>query len=206
MSALRSQAGFTLAELLVAMVLAALVLAGASVAFQTGSQIVLAGAEQAEAQQGARWAIERMIEEIRGTGYDPTAMRPTGPPVYHFDAITNQTATSLTLQSDWNGDGAIAAGACDLNDPTNDAKKEQVRYRLVGTTLMRSNNIGNNACEDTVVSGVQALTFTYLQEDDTVTAVSSNIRTVVISITVASEGTGPRRQVVMVDRVRLRNR
>lgn len=196
MTTFRSEAGFTLTELLVAMVLAALILTGTTAAFQTGSQIVTASARQAEAQQGARWAILRMIEEIRGAGYDPTAT----PPTFNFAAITNQTASSLTLQNDWNGDTAIAAGACSWQ------ATEQIRYQLVGANLNRSSNPGNAACDETVATGVQALTFTYLQENNTVTAVSANIRTVVVSLTVTS-GTGAfARTVTMVDRVRLRNR
>ena len=66
-----------------------------------------------------------MGKEIREAGYHPrppdtSATCPPGPPVslypgggrnkpcWSFDPIISQTATSLTLQYDWNGNGAIA--------------------------------------------------------------------------------------------------
>jgi hypothetical protein len=141
-----------------------------------------------------------VIEQIRGAGYDPTA----SPPTYNFDAIANPTATSLALQSDFNGNGALDApsGAC---DPT--AVAEQVGYRLVGTELRRSTDPVANSCEAVVVSGVSNLSFTYLDADGNTAASASAIRTVVVSLTASSEGGGSAtRATAVTDRVRLRNR
>lgn len=196
MRALRNQAGVTLVELLVAFAVSAFVMAAGVLAFRTGTQIVRASAEQVQAQEGARSAIERMVREIRGAGYDPTAT----PPTYNFDAITAQTTTTLTLQSDFNGDGAAASNACDWQTT------ERVRYRLSGTDLQRSGNPNNAGCDETIVSGVQALSFTYLAEDGTVTATTAQIRTVVVSVTVSGAGGGATHRVTLVGRARLRNR
>ncbi len=201
MIAWRDQAGFTLAELLVAVLMSVIVLAAAVGAFHFGLQATLATTDRAEAQQNARWALERMIQEIRGAGYDPTAI----PPGYNFEAVVNQTATSLTVQSDLNGNGVLDAPAgC---DPA--AVAERVRYRLVGDTLTRSTDPGNPACEVAVVGGVQALTFAYLAEDGVTPALSPDtIRTVAVSVRTVPSTPDPRfpGDAVMVDRVRLRNR
>ncbi|HMH54232.1 MAG TPA: prepilin-type N-terminal cleavage/methylation domain-containing protein [Candidatus Acidoferrum sp.] len=203
MIASRSQAGFTAIELLVSFAVAAIVLAGATLAFQTSQTATLTFTDQASAQQKARWGLERMIQEIRGAGVDPcTPPRcPSVPP--HFDAITNQSPIMLTIQSDFNGNGIIdpPGGAC---DPA--AVTERVRYQLNGNQLQRSTDPNNAACDATVASGVTALSFTYLDEAGNPTAVASAIRTVVISVTIASENGGSEKSVAMADRVRIRNR
>jgi hypothetical protein len=56
----------------------------------------------------------------------------------------------------------------------------------------------------TIASGITALTFTYLDENNNVTAAADLIRTVQISVTVQTATRGA--VVTMVDRVRLRNR
>ena len=62
---LRNERGFTLAELLVAMALTGLVLAGAFALQHQGTQSYLMGASRVEVQQNARTALELMIRELR---------------------------------------------------------------------------------------------------------------------------------------------
>ena len=199
----RSQGGFTTMELMVACALAVMVLAAATLAFQTGQTTTLTTLDQAEAQQKARWGLERMIQEIRGAGVDPCQMPrcPTAPP--HFDAITAQGPTTLTIQNDFDGNGLIdaPAGPC---DPT--AVTERVRYQLTGNQLFRSTDPANAACDAPAVSGVTALSFQYLDEAGNPTANASAIRTVVVSVTMTSENGGSERSIAMADRVRIRNR
>lgn len=191
-------AGFTVIELLIALAMAGFVLAASGLAFQLGARTLRGGADQADAQQNARWALERMVQEIRGAGYDPTATAPT----YNFDAIASQSATALTLQNDFNGNAVLdAPGACDAS-----ALREKVAYRLVGTELRRSTNPPTNDCEAVVIGGVTALSFTYLDADGVATATAANIRTIVVTMTITSQTGGTGRSVGVVDRVRLRNR
>lgn len=197
---LHGEAGLTLAELLVALAVTTIVLAGAGTAFQIGSSALTAGSDQAEAQQNARWVLERMVEEIRGAGYDPIG-KPGSTPPYNFPAVANQTATQLTLQSDFNADGVAAAGPCDAANTT-----EVVRWRLLGTELRRSTNPANAACDDVVVSGVQTLAFTYRDAAGNVTADPWQVTTIEVALTTTSEGSVKPRSAVMTDRVRLRNR
>ena len=190
-------------ELMVACGVAAIVLAAATLAFQTGQTTTLTATNQAEAQQKARWGVERMIQEIRQAGLDPctTPRCATAPP--HFDAITDQGPATITIQNDFNANGLIdaPAGAC---DPT--AVTEKVRYQLTNNQLYRSTNPANAACDTPAVSGVTALSFTYLDENGNVTATPAAIRTVVVSVTMRSEAGGPVRSITMTDRVRIRNR
>lgn len=65
MPSLPDQRGFTLAELLVAMALTGLVLAGAFAIQHQGTQSYLMGASRVEVQQNARTALELMVRELR---------------------------------------------------------------------------------------------------------------------------------------------
>src|SRR4029434_2120107 len=94
--ALRSERGFTLAELLVACVIVALVMAGLLITLQAGQEVYLRGSNQVETTQSVRVAIERMAQELRGAGFCPTC---SGAPP--FTAITAQSATGSTIQNDW---------------------------------------------------------------------------------------------------------
>jgi type II secretory pathway component PulJ len=196
-----AEAGFSLAELLVAFAVVALVLAGATTAFQAGTRVLEFGVDQAAAQQAARAALQRVSREIRWAGYGhPNPV--TGN--YNFTAIAaGQTAQSLTLQNDFNGNGNAdpPAGACDATAVT-----EQVRYRLDGTDLRRSENPGDPACDVILASGIAGLTFQYLDGTGVETADPAQIRTVVITMRVTSQNGATERAVVMRDEIRLRNR
>src|SRR5438093_11277776 len=98
---LRSERGFSLAELLVACVVVAFVMAGLLITLQSGQESYLRGANEVEATQSVRVAIERMAQELRVAGFCPTCGTPP------FDAITAQRETGFTLQNDWDGDGDI---------------------------------------------------------------------------------------------------
>lgn len=191
--------GFSLAELLVVTAVVGVVMAGVTGIFLGSQQSFLRGTNQIEAQQSARVAIERMIQEIRGAGYDP--MRAG------FPAITAQTATGLTLQNDWNGNGVIEPGITVTVGGI--VRGEQVTYSLSGTDLRRQES-GVDGLPLVVAAGVEQLAFQYRDAADAITAVAANIRSVVMTV-----GTRPEQQtasalgmaqVVMVDRVRLRNR
>ena len=66
------QRGFTLAELLVAIAVLGLIMTGVLTFMMTGNQAYLTGSNQIEAQQAARVALDQMVREIRGAGYNPT--------------------------------------------------------------------------------------------------------------------------------------
>ncbi len=191
--------GFSLAELLVVTAVVGVVMAGVTGIFLGSQQSFLRGTNQIEAQQSARVAIARMIQEIRGAGYDP--MRAG------FSAITAQTATGLTLQNDWNGNGVIEPGITVTVGGI--VRGEQVAYSLSGTDLRRQES-GVDGGPLVLAAGVEQLAFQYRDAADAITAVAANIRSVVMTV-----GTRPEQQtasalgmaqVVMVDRVRLRNR
>jgi hypothetical protein len=144
---------------------------------------------------------------MRGAGYDPTSNG--------FDPVDGSTLalSSVQLVSDLDADGTIDAPAnpCDAS-----AAAERVRYRLVGTELMRAvmTSATTAACESVVIGGVQSLSFTYLDESGaTLPAAASSapsVRGIQISLSLKPESITGARQgagaATMTDRARFRNR
>ena len=140
------QGGFTLTELLVAIAILGLIMLGVMTLLMTGNQSYLTGSNQVEAQASARAALERMTNDIREAGYGPTTDQncvPPTPAAGCFNAVINPSATSFTLQSDWNGSGVIDAGvAVNVNYvfggvDTNVPRGERVTYTVAGGNLCR---------------------------------------------------------------------
>lgn len=200
----RGARGFSLPELLVALALLAVVFGGAAVVLQVGVATVKIGAGRTEAQANARTAVQRLVWDIREAGYDPLGAA--------FAAVVNQTASSITLQSDRNADGVIQAAPAGTCDPA--APAEVVRYRVLDGLLRRSVNPAvtdadpSRPCEAPIVGGMQALTLAYLDASGVATGVSANIRSVVLTVQLGPEEAGSTSQAgaTMTDRVRLRNR
>ncbi len=156
------QRGFTLAELLVAIAILGLIMLGVMTLLMRGNESYLTGSNQAEAQASARAAIERMTLDIREAGYGPRTDGVCALPLPGgcFNAVTGPggvggpTATSFTLQMDWNGlpappanpiEPAVracvaytwAAGDPPFCLPGTVSRGEQVTYTVVGGTLCR---------------------------------------------------------------------
>ena len=108
-TALRTQAGFTLTELLIACAMIGVVMAGLFSILASGQQTYLVGSNTVETQQELRLVIQRMTNEIRHAGYCPTCG--TGSPaIAPFSALTGVSATGFTIQNDWDGTWTGAAG------------------------------------------------------------------------------------------------
>lgn len=137
----RSEEGFTLAELLVGFAVLGLALASVVMVQKSGLNAYVFGSNRVEVQQNARVALERIAREIR-----------------EAQALTNQTATQLTLQTDWNGNGVIGEAIAVMVDGV--LRGERVTYRLTGTALERQES-GVDATFQTIMGGVEQLTLTY---------------------------------------------
>ena len=227
------QRGFTLTELLVAMAIVALIMAGLMTLLKKGNETYLAGANQVEAQAAVRAALERMTQEIREAGYNPTGLPSctVGPPPPCLDPIINQTPTSFTIQNDWDGNGAInnAISVCmtyswaacpNPGGPNN--RGELITYSVAGGNLTRLETgpqggglqvLVQNVVQANV-GGVLQPFFQYLDQSGGPPAVPipANLRTVVVNFQVGVQGQTPGSwqtgavQVAMSDRIRLRNR
>ncbi len=197
-----NQRGFTLAELLVVTALVGLVMAGVLSLLMSSNQSYQRGTNQVEAQQTARVAMARMAHEIREAGYNPSTATT-------FNPVISFSATGLTIQNDWNANGAID-NTITVTDPVKGTQRgEQVIYALSGTDLTRRET-GVDGTPQVLISGVQSLAFEYLDINDATTATAANLRTVVMTATV-SQFTGPTAavnpaNVILTNRIRLRNK
>jgi prepilin-type N-terminal cleavage/methylation domain-containing protein len=224
---MNNQRGFTLAEMLVVCAIVGLVMASLLGLTMQGQQAYWFGTTQVDGQQTVRVALERMAKEIREAGYeplpgetDPTAcpnatnypLYTAGVPCYKFVPITSPAATSLTLQ--YNFDGSTCAVPCSpintaalVTDPATcpaaACRGEQITYALTSGNITRR-EILVDAAPVAIASGITALTFTYRDENNNVTAAPELIRSVEISMTAQTATKGA--YVTMVDRIRLRNR
>jgi prepilin-type N-terminal cleavage/methylation domain-containing protein len=151
---MNNQRGFTLAEMLVVCAIVGLVMASLLGLTMQGQQAYWFGTTQVDGQQTVRVALERMAKEIREAGYeplpgetDPTAcpnatnypLYTSGVPCYKFVPVTSPSATSLTLQYNW--DGSTCAVPCSpintgalvtdpMTCPTAACRGEQITYAL----------------------------------------------------------------------------
>lgn len=207
-----NERGYTLAEMLVVCAIVGLVMASLLGLVVSGQKAFWYGTTQVDAQQTARVAIERMVKEIREAGYypqnpDTSPVTCSAAPCYAFTAIASApSASSVTLQYDWNGDGTSTSGK--VNDPVLCAtgtacRGERVVYSFSSGALTRQ-EIGVDGSPLTIASGISSMAFTYMDENGTVTAVPGDIRIVGVTVTAQSANQGA--YVTMSDRIRLRNR
>lgn len=163
-SAQGSKAGFTLIELMVALVIASIVLAAIYGVYITQTRSYATQNVAAEVQQVARAAVAYMAEDIMMAGLDPTGIASAG-----FEEATDKT---IQFSLDYDMDGGLAAD--DI---------EKITYFWSGTP---GDPLTHNG--DTFVDNVTALKFEYLDsEGQTLSNPDDNrsdIRTVVFSITV----------------------
>ena len=95
---IRDERGYTLAELLTAMAVLGLLMAGLFLTLQEGQTVYLYGAGRAEVQQNARVALERMLRELRTASSVATSSAND----VKFTFL-DDTATSVTVEYNLNG-------------------------------------------------------------------------------------------------------
>ncbi len=163
-------AGFTLAELVLAMGIMLIVLAAIISLFTSLSRAYTTQTVAAGVQQVARAGIDIMTRNIRMAGLNPLGINPIG--------IVEATDNSIRFRYDTNGDGTIDTNAIE------DANEDMGYLLNTNHQLIRQLN-GKANSNRSLVDNVSALTFGYLDADgDTVTNDLTAIRTVEVSLTV----------------------
>ncbi len=158
--------GFSLVELLVAMVITMAVMAGVYKVYVTQQDSYLLQGQVAEMQENVRIAKYVLMRDIRMAGYNPTGKLNAGNFVTSFvvrlpgdgldDGDPNRTSTgsnSIAFTLDDNG-----------NDVLDASLDEQIAYRVAGENLQRF-DVANDAWL-TVVENIEALAFAYAFDDD----------------------------------------
>jgi prepilin-type N-terminal cleavage/methylation domain-containing protein len=198
--------GFTLVELMVALVIAAILVVGINQIYQSSQNAYLAQDQMAELQQDARIGIEEMIREMRLAGYQSSCV-PT-----QADSTTASNPQSVLFEFD---------ADTDLN-----GTPERIKYSYdsVNKQIKRSSHSpAPTACgtgyafasseTQIVASNVNSLALTFYDTNNGALAAPvaspKDIRRVTINLSAAKakaeEGAGAMRTVTVASDVKLRN-
>ena len=165
--------GFTLIELMVALALTSVILAGIMASYISQLRSHVTQQTIVEMQQNLRSAMQNMEKEIRMAGYDD-------PDKTSVAGLTTVLANTFGFTMDLNDDGDVA----DSN--------ETVIYTIAANTdgiqcLMRNTGGGNRP----VAENVEALNFVYLDRFRVPTNVAMDVRSVQITIVAKSSRVNP---------------
>jgi type IV pilus assembly protein PilW len=161
--------GFSLVEMLIAMAVGLVVLGAMYSVFNIQNKTFSNQEEIVAMQQSVRAGMDIMAREIGMAGYDPTFLNSDANVVNDFNGVT-VNASQLQIQADLDGSGDIDATG-----------QENVVYAFNTTNKRITRNIGSGA--QPFVENVDAFTFEYLDGSNNVTAVSTAVRQIRITIT-----------------------
>lgn len=171
MTAIMSEKGFTLVELLTAMVPSLIVLGALTSTFIIQERSYEQQAYIVEMQENVRAGMQMMTRELVMAGYDPTSAAGAG--------IVSANASSIRFTMDLNGDG-------DVSD-----SNEDVTYALDATDkqLTRKSTAIDTATP--LAENIQGLSFTYYDSNNGITSVVGKIRRITIQLTAKTRKPDP---------------
>ena len=164
-SSRRTPAGFTVIEVLMVLAIMSIAFGTIYKSFEQLNRSYTTESVKAGVQQGARIAVEFMVQDIRLAGLDPLETANAG----IAGGVPLPTSSWIEFTLDSNYDGEIV----DTDD------FERIRYELVGDELKQTNHLG----QETMLDNVTNLSFTFLDADDQTTTDNAEIRSVIISLT-----------------------
>ena len=172
-SATKYSKGFTLIELMVALALTSIIMAGIMAAYVSQLKAHVTQQTIVEMQQNLRSAMQHMEKEIRMAGYDD-------PNKTSVAGLTTVLANTFGFTMDLNDDGDVV----DSN--------ETVTYTLAANTagtqcLMRNTGGGNRP----IAENIEALNFVYLDRFRSPTTSAMDVRSVQITIVAKSSRVNP---------------
>jgi len=156
--------GFSLVEILVAMVVSGIVLSGIYSTYQSQQRSYILQEEMAQVQQNLRAAMYLMTRELRMAGFNPSGSSGAG---IVAGAWSN---TSLRFTKDDNGDSDVADSGEDLT------------YSLYTSGGIQKLGRKNPTINQPVAENIQELWLEYLDANNNVTATLSDIRSVEVTL------------------------
>jgi Tfp pilus assembly protein PilW len=146
--------GCGVAELLLGMTLALVVLAGLLGALAVGSAALTSAGRRTEASDTLQLATEALLIDVRRAGFDP---RRVG-----VEPLSEASSESLTLAADLDGDGTIDT-----------ASSEQIRYRCMATGGRLSRLVGGQSMP--LAAGLSACRIDYTDDAGTPLAATGGL-------------------------------
>ncbi|MDP1991142.1 MAG: prepilin-type N-terminal cleavage/methylation domain-containing protein [Syntrophales bacterium] len=180
MKAKKTEKGFTLIELLLAMLIGIVVLISTYNLFTIQSWHFSMQEQKAEMLQNARAGLDLMTREILMAGYNSTgSLAPciginnaTNTPCV---GITSATASMLSFSSDLDGDGNLTADSTNPN--------ENITFDVYTSGGKPALGRTSNGSKQPVVENISALSFTYLDANNSVTTNLALVQKLRVSIT-----------------------
>jgi len=160
--------GFSLVELIVAMVIAMVILGAMYNVFTIQNKTFNNQEEIVAMQQNVRASVDMMAREIGMAGYDPARVNSDASSTNNFTGVTVDS-TQLQIRADLDGSGAIDALEANIIYAFDSGSREITRNRGAGNRIFMEN--------------VEAFTFQYLDGSGAVTANAANVRSIRITIT-----------------------
>lgn len=194
----RHERGFSLIELMVAMVIMLLVMSAIYSTFNSQTRSWMVGQEIAAMQQNLRAGMYYLERSIRMAGYDPKNSKAFGfvsslPAYSDRGATTDGNDIAFTVDND-------ADKVIDTNS------NELVAYRRNPlTNELQILDIDDSGIWKAVAQNISSVVFTYLDEDNAVTTNPPDIRTVQITLTARSDRASVTSTRSITSRVRCRN-
>lgn len=171
--------GFTLVEVLIALLVGSIVMAAVMTSFQSQHNTYLAQDQVVEMQQNARVAMDMLVRDIRSAGYDPNKLGAG------ITAAGNGTEFSPLQFTREEGDPApagletIAYSLFDAYDTIN--RNDNLVDDLA---LQTTDSGGASAGRQAIAENISQIEFRYLDGNGNVTATLGDIRAIQVSIMV----------------------
>ena len=192
------EAGFTLAEILMATAISSVVLLALYLLYDVNQVTFVKGEQQADLQQNARIAVDRIVRELRLAGFDPQT--PTIIPAPCATAIQSATATSIRFIADVDSDGTTERveykhdPACMPNCMADPPKILRERWPSLPGGANCTTGWSASGFAQPFAERVTALTFAYYDSEGNPTASLGNIRRISVTITTQDAQTGSKAQ------------
>jgi type IV pilus assembly protein PilW len=177
-----SEQGFTLIELLLAMLIGLVVLISTYGLFTFQSRHFSMQEQKAEMLQNARAGLDLMTQEVLMAGYNPNTTGGLLPCTGTNNAtntpcvgITSAAASTLSFSSDLDGDGSLTADSTNPN--------ENITFDVYISGGKPSLGRTSNGSKQPVVENISALSFIYLDANNSVTTNLVLVKKIRVSIT-----------------------
>jgi len=188
--------GFTLVEVLVTMAIASISLAAIYSVFGSSQKINTSNEVTARIMQDLRLSLDLMESDIRVAGLKSPAS--TG-----SERIEKATSAEITFTADRNMKDGI--DVANLTDGFQDNDFERITY-LYDSGTKRLLQYLSDANEEAIAENVENFNFSYFDESNAVTADTSAIRTVEVTMTIQQpSGTSGNISRTMTRRIFCRN-
>ena len=191
----RNDRGFTIIELIIALLLSSMVMIGIWNTFHFQQQSYNLQRQKVAMEQNLRAGMQLMEQEIRMAGCDPSDLTNAG---FH-----TRLPGAIGFTMDINNDANTGLYDGDVADPN-----EDITYTLYNDTdgiqkLGRRSQAGGPI--QSVAEHINALAFLYLDSDGNETAEAAQIRSVVITLTAQTANTNPVRTATLTTQINCRN-